>query len=141
VEALDALLDASAEIEATGAVIGGGTALSDATAFGQWEAARRLIQRGATATLGEAASLGLLDRVQDHLARDHPSPDEITGAFWMACHGSQLAAAQLLHQHGADIHWIGWDDLAPYDAAKRSQAIDVLAWLEQLGARRANPQT
>jgi hypothetical protein len=41
VDVLDALLDAGAEIEATGAVIGDGTPLADAVAFGQWNAARR----------------------------------------------------------------------------------------------------
>jgi hypothetical protein len=140
VEALDALLDAGADIEAPGAVIGGGTALADATAFGQWDAARRLIERGARASLGEAASLGLLERIEDHLSQGQPGAEEITGAFWMACHGSQLAAAQLLRQHGADIDWIGWDGLTPYDAAARSDAADVMTWLDGLGARRNVPQ-
>ena len=40
VDVLDALLDNGANIEATGAVIGGGTALADAVAFGQWQAAK-----------------------------------------------------------------------------------------------------
>ncbi len=40
VAVLDALLDAGADIEAPGAVIGGGTPLADAAAFGQWKAAR-----------------------------------------------------------------------------------------------------
>jgi 3-Oxoacyl-[acyl-carrier-protein (ACP)] synthase III C terminal/Ankyrin repeat len=48
VPVLDALLDAGADIDAPGAVIGGGAPLSDATAFGQWNAARRLVERGAT---------------------------------------------------------------------------------------------
>jgi hypothetical protein len=47
VDVLDALLDAGADIEAPGAVIGGGTPISDATAFGQWDAVRRLLERGA----------------------------------------------------------------------------------------------
>lgn len=34
----DVLLDAGADIEADGAVIAGGTAMADATAFGNWEA-------------------------------------------------------------------------------------------------------
>ena len=63
VAVLDALLDAGADIEAPGAVIGGGTPMADATAFGQWHAARRLLERGARTTLWEAAALGLLDRV------------------------------------------------------------------------------
>ncbi len=69
VEVLDALLDAGAEIDANGAVIAGGTPLADATAFGQWHAARRLVERGAHAGLWEAATLGLLDRVQRGLRR------------------------------------------------------------------------
>ena len=44
VDALDALLDAGADIEADGAVIAGGTPLADAVAFGQWKAAQRLLQ-------------------------------------------------------------------------------------------------
>src|SRR5262245_15012956 len=42
VAVLDALLDRGADIESPGAVIGGGTPLADATAFGQWNTARRL---------------------------------------------------------------------------------------------------
>jgi ankyrin repeat protein len=58
VKVLDALLDAGADIEAPGAVIAGGTPLADATAFGQWNAARRLVERGAHTPLREAAALG-----------------------------------------------------------------------------------
>jgi hypothetical protein len=40
-----------AEIDAPAAVIGGGTPLDEATALAQWQAARRLVERGAkTAT-------------------------------------------------------------------------------------------
>ena len=46
VEVLAALLDAGADIEAPGGVIGGGTPLADARAFGQWQAAHRLVARG-----------------------------------------------------------------------------------------------
>src|SRR5437870_11608318 len=68
VAVLDTLLDAGADIEAPGSVIGGGTPLSDAVAFGQWQAARRLVERGARTTLWQAAALGLLDRIQEHFA-------------------------------------------------------------------------
>jgi hypothetical protein len=43
-----------------GAVIGGGAPLADAVAFGQWQAARRLVERGARTTLWQAAALGLM---------------------------------------------------------------------------------
>ena len=68
IEALDALLDAGADIEADGAVIGGGTPMADAVAFGQWAAARRLLERGARTNLWQAAALGLADRVREELA-------------------------------------------------------------------------
>src|SRR5580704_15088714 len=84
VAVLDALLDHGANIEARGGVIGGGTPLSDAVAFGQWKAARRLIERGARASLWEAAALGLMDRVE---ACGDATAEEITNAFWCACHG------------------------------------------------------
>ena len=47
VDALDALLDGGANIESPGAVFTNGTAMSDAVIFAQWNAARRLLDRGA----------------------------------------------------------------------------------------------
>ena len=63
VAVLDVLLDAGAEIEAAGGVIGGGAPLADAVAFGQWQAARRLVERGAKVNLWQAAALGMADRL------------------------------------------------------------------------------
>src|SRR5882672_5439793 len=78
VAVLDALLDAGADIEAPGAVIGGGTPLADAVAFRQWKAARRLVERGAQTTLAHAAALGLMERVESHFSGDAlPAPDEV----------------------------------------------------------------
>jgi len=74
VGAIDVLLDHGANIEARGSVIGGGTAMSDAVAFGQWQAARRLLERGAQTTLWQAAALGLMDRVDECFKAVPPSP-------------------------------------------------------------------
>ncbi|HEY0641177.1 MAG TPA: ankyrin repeat domain-containing protein [Pseudonocardiaceae bacterium] len=135
VAAVDALLDAGADIEAPGAVIAGGTPLADATAFGQWRAAARLVERGATADLFAAAALGLMDRLGELLgATPPPAREEITGCFWGACHGGRLAAARLLLAAGADLNWIGWDHLTPLDAARRAQASELAAWLLARGA-------
>jgi ankyrin repeat protein len=138
VSVLDALLDHGANIEAPGAVIAGGTPLADAVAFAQWKAARRLIERGAQANLWQAAALGLMDRVEEYVTAD-PSPptEEITKAFWLACHGGQLTAAEYLLARGADIDWVGYDELTPLDAARRSEAADVVVWLESRGAKSA----
>ena len=119
---LDALLDAGADIEARGAVIGGGTALDDAWAFGQWNAARRLVERGASATLLAAAALGL------PLEAD----GDVTQAFWAACHGGQREAAEALLARGADPHWVGWDNLTPEQAARRAGATELADWVAQL---------
>jgi ankyrin repeat protein len=140
VEVLDALLDAGADIEATGAVIGGGTPMADATAFGQWNAARRLVERGARTTLWEAAALGLIDRLEASVTGDPPpSPDDVTHAFWSACHGGQRPAAEFLLGRGADMNWIStWDELTPLDAAARSEATDLVEWLRARGGKSAD---
>ena len=64
-----------------------------------------------------------------------PTTTEITEAFWGACHGGQLATAQHLLTHGADMNWVGWDNLTPLGAAERSTAEDVVAWLTRLGGQ------
>ncbi len=139
VAVLDALLDAGADIEARGAVIGGGTAMADATAFGQWKAARRLLERGASTTLFEAAALGALDRVEAHCTTEPPpSKEDVTGALWGACHGGQREVAEYLLDRGADINWVGWDDLTPLDTALRSEASAVVDWLRNRGGRSAS---
>ena len=136
IEALAALLDADADIEAPGAVIGGGTAMADACAFGQWRAAQLLVVRGARTTLFEAAALGLSDRLEAAFASDAPpSPGDVNLAFWGACHGGRRITAEYLHARGADINWLPpWEPLAPLDAALRAGNDDLVAWLRSLGA-------
>jgi ankyrin repeat protein len=136
VAVLDALIDAGAAIDVSGAVIAGGAPLEDAVAFGQWNAARRLVERGATVTFREAAALGLMDALNEHL----PAADahEISMAFWYACHGGQRGTAELLLDRGAELDWIApWDGLTPLDAAVRSKARDVGDWLRTRGAHTA----
>jgi hypothetical protein len=140
VEVLDALLDAGAEIDADGGVIAGGTPLADARAFGQWEAAHRLVERGARTTLQDAATLGLVDRLEAYFTSEtRPSPDEIKRAFWGACHGGQQQVAEYLLDRGADLNWIPpWEDLTPLDAAERSNAGELAQWLRRRGAKSAS---
>jgi hypothetical protein len=140
VAVLDALLDAGADIEGPGAVLAGGGPLDDAVGFGQWNAARRLVERGARTELRHAAALGLLDRVRTYFeagTADPPSGPDLTNAFWYACHGGRRNTAQYLLTRGADLNWVGWDDLTPLDAARRAGADPLASWLEQQGARPA----
>ena len=142
VEVLDALLDAGADIEAGGGVIGDGTPLADAVAFGQWLAAARLVERGAEANLWQAAALGLVDRVDAYFSDGRQqSPEDVTEAFWCACHGGQLETAEYLFDHWAELNWVGFDGLTPLDAAVRNGAVEVVEWLRGLGAQSASTAT
>lgn len=135
-EALDALLDAGADIEADGAVIGGGTPIADAVAFGQWAAARRLLERGARTNLWQAAALGLVDRVRDDLAHAAVTRGDLDNALWCAAHGGRRETAELLLARGADPSWVGHDELTAADAAERSNAPELAAWLRRQAANR-----
>lgn len=139
VDVLDALLDAGADIEAPGAVIAGGTPLADATWFAQWNAARRLVERGARTNYFADASLGLIHGLHDYFDQaTAPDPDQLGDAFWAACHGGQLEAAEYLLDRGASVNRLpGWERLTPLDAAARSGAQEVITWLHGHGARSA----
>ncbi len=134
-EAVDTLLDLTADIEADGGVIGGGTPLADAVAFGQWEAARRLVERGARVNLWQAAALGMLQEVESLVRDESPDPDDLANALWCACHGGQRATAEYLITHGADTSWEGHDGLTARGAAERAGVAELAAWLAESGAR------
>jgi uncharacterized protein len=140
IEALDALLDAGADIEAGGAVIGGGTPMADAVAFGQWATARRLLERGARTNLWQAAALGLADRVRDELAQAAPTREDLDNALWCAAHGGQRETAELLLERGADPRWVGHDELTAAQAAERGKAPELAAWLREQAANRPPEQ-
>lgn len=139
-DALHALLDAGADIDADGGVIAGGTPLQDATAFGQWAAARALVARSARTTPFDLAALGHTDKVLTILnastANATDRQDKLDHAFWSACHGGQLATAQALARHGATINWLpAWENATPLDIAARSAAYPVIQWLHTQRAR------
>jgi uncharacterized protein len=135
---LDALLDGGANIEAPGAVFTGGTPMADAVVFAQWRAARRLLERGATTTIWQAAALGLLDRVRDFCSIDPPPlREQITNALWHACSGGQRPTAEYLLERGADLNWVGHDGKTPCDVAQQSGDDNLIQWLRARGARRA----
>ena len=125
---IDALLDAGADIEAPGAIYTGGSPMSDAVVFAQWNAARRLLDRGAKTTFWQSAALGLLGNVHSHF-NEEITNEEITNALWHACRGGQLAVAQFLVGRGADMNWIGYDDKTPLQVAEESGNGDLVVWL------------
>ncbi|MFC5289580.1 ankyrin repeat domain-containing protein [Actinokineospora guangxiensis] len=130
VAALDALLDAGADIEAPGSVLGGGPPLKNAVGFRQWAAAGRLVERGAAVDLEDAAALGMVERVGELLVGAGQS--ELGAALWFACHGGRGAVARVLVERGADVGWVApWDGSTPVDAAAGSE--ELVGWLRGRG--------
>ncbi len=135
---IDALLDAGADIEHEGSSINGGSPLSSAIGYGQWAAARRLVERGARTLLWHEAALGLMPAIMRRVeANPSLRPEELSGPFWNACRGGQLAAAQYLLAHGADLNWPApWSGQTPLDAAEQTARSDVVSWLLEKSAGR-----
>ena len=151
VDAIDALLDAGADIDAPGAVICGGTPLTDAVVFSQWDAAQRLVALGAAIDVWHAAAMGDLDIVKTmfddtgNLHADLPRlPNTkdwtdralLNGAFWMACR-RDLATARYLHERGAEINIVLYTGETALDLARHGGQNDIEAWLLSLGAKTA----
>ena len=135
----DALIDAGADLETPGGSIG--TPLDNAIGYGCWHVARRLVERGARVDkLWHAAALGLMSRVEELIASD-PGPEEISAAFWQACHGGQRRAAEYLLRHGANINTtVEYAHGTALDAATGPDTRrDLLAtWLREQGAQPSN---
>jgi uncharacterized protein len=135
VAAVDALLDAGADIEADGAVHTGGAPLSDAVVFAQWNAARRLVERGAAMTVWQAAALGHADEVERQLDDGAAGERDVDNACWHACRAGELRTVQTLVARGADIDWLGYDHLTSRQAGEASGADDLIAWLRTTSTR------
>jgi uncharacterized protein len=136
VELIDALLDAGADIEHPGSSISGGPPADSALGYAQWQALRRLHERGAAMNLSRSAALGLMPMVTE-LAAATPPPDgeELAVAFWNACRAGQLETARYLAGRGADINWRApWSGQTPLDAARDKHERTVVAWLTESGA-------
>ena len=97
------LIDGGARLDTPGGSIG--TPLDNAIGYGCWHVARLLAERGAPVdALWHAAALGMLSRLDELLAAPRaPAQVEIDQAFYHACQGGQLRAAQRLVAAGADV--------------------------------------
>jgi uncharacterized protein len=128
----DALISRGADLETPGGSIG--TPLDNAIGYGCWNVARLLVQRGAQVEkLWHAAALGIMPRVEELLAAaPPPSPDDITEAFWQACHGGQRRTAERLLASGADLNGTpGYSDQTAAEVAAEpdTQRENLLTWL------------
>jgi len=142
VEVAAALIEGGADLETPGGSIG--TPLDNAIGYGCWHVARLLVERGAPVdALWHAAALGMLTRLDELLAATSPTDEELSGAFWQACHGGQRRAAERLMSFGGpDIN--SAPDYAngqtPLSVATSPDTRrDTLAtWLQERGATRGD---
>jgi ankyrin repeat protein len=147
VEVARTLIDGGADIEATGASIAGGSPLDDAVGYSCWRVARLLVDRGARVDrLWQAAALGMIARAEELLASAPHSQQDLTDAFWMACHGGQRRMAEYLLARGADLNgrpsWGG--DSTPRDVAEfpgDTGREALVTWLRDMGAKKAQEAT
>jgi ankyrin repeat protein len=129
----EALVNGGGDIEAPGGSIG--SPLDNAVGYGCWNVARLLVRHGARVSkLWHAAALGLTPQVEELLtASPAPSPDDITEAFWQACHGGQRRTAERLLANGADPQASpGYSDQTPVQiaAALGTQRENLVTWLQ-----------
>jgi hypothetical protein len=72
-------------------------------------------------------------RVEELLATTPPpSPEDITEAFWQACHGGQRRTAERLLASGADLNGTpGYSDQAAAEVAAEldTQRENLISWL------------
>jgi ankyrin repeat protein len=126
---IDALLDAGADIEHQGSSIAGGPPIQSALGYGQWNAVRRLYERGAEAAFSHWVVLGLVERAKAALDAGGLESDELDGALWHACRRGDLVMARLLVDAGADPgRPAPWSNETPVDIAQPHLA----PWLASL---------
>jgi ankyrin repeat protein len=144
-EVAKALIAGGADIEAPGASIAGGPPLDDAVGYGCWQVARLLVERGARVNrLWQAAALGMVTRAEELIAATTPTGQELTDAFWQACHGSQRRMAEYLLALGADLNGTpSWGTDTPLDVAESVSTGHeaLLSWLREQGAKHATEPT
>jgi uncharacterized protein len=140
VDVADILISAGANVNAAGGSLG--TPLENAIGYGCWHMASRLVDAGATVNkLWHAAALGHLPRL-DLLLTTEPTPtaDDVNEAFWQACHGGQLRAAQRLLERGPDLNYHpGYSANPPIEIAAQvdTRRQQLVEWLHAHGAQPA----
>ena len=135
------MIEGGANIEAAGASIAGGSPLDDAVGYGCWQVARLLVDRGARVDrLWQAAALGIRTRLDELIAAEAPTTQDLTDAFWQACHGGQRRIAEHLLALGAELNGTpSWaDSSTPLDAADSlgTGRETLITWLKEQGAKK-----
>jgi uncharacterized protein len=98
-----------------------------------------LVQRGTRVDrLGHAAALGLVARLEELLSVEpSPAAEEISHAFFQACHGGQRRTAEHLLARGADVNFVpDYAKTTPLAAATglETRRETLATWLRDHGA-------
>jgi len=156
-EIAELLIAAGADIELQ--TSWGATALEWAATLGSKDVGRVLLERGARGlNLFTAAGLGMPDVVEAYFANGRPGPeagrgprkgeeaanippdsavmigDAVSDAFYIACRNGELAIAQFLLAHGAQIDAKGYFGATGLHWAAINGHAEVVRWLLDNGA-------
>lgn len=150
-EAATVLIDNGADVNALGAVIGGGPPLFDAVIFDKWKVAELLVEKGAIYQVWIVAGMGDFGRVKSFFREDGSFdfekgriegleiPDDfqfhVNMAFLFSCWKGRLEIAKWLHQWKPDINFVSPVNTTPLDDSIRGNHKDVEVWLKTLGAK------
>ncbi len=146
-DAATALLAAGADVDALGGIFGGCTPYEEAIIFEQYDAARLLLDHGATNYLPGAAALGQTDDIDGYFGADGlvaveanmlphwltPPPAQVVldRAFQFACRGGHLEVATKLHARGADLHAKTPTGTTVVDEARDNGQEHIVGWLQE----------
>lgn len=148
VDAVNALLDAGADVDVLGGVFDGCTPFEEAIIFEKFDAAHVLLAHGAKLHLPGAAALGLAERVADffeadgslneqlsqrpHQEQPPPPQDVLDRAFQFACRSGQLEIAKDLLGRGADPSATSPANTTALEWAVENEHHEVARWLNAL---------
>lgn len=146
--AVGALLDAGAVVDALGGIFGGCTPYEEAIIFEKYDAARLLLEHGATDYLPGAAALGDAHLVDSYFDADGnvrtdvgvlpnwdplPTPQVVLDrAFQFACRAGHLAISKLLLDRGADPTAITPANTSALDEASENGHSHIVEWLRSI---------
>ena len=146
VDAATALLSAGADVDALGGIFGGCAPYEEAIIFEQYDAARLLLEHGATNYLPGAAALGQSDDIDDYFDADglvdveaNMLPHWLTApraqvlldrAFQFACRAGHLTIATKLLARGDDPHAKTPRDTTAAHEAQDNGHEHVVRWLQ-----------
>jgi len=146
VDATRALIAAGAIIDAPGGIFDGCFPFEESIIFQKYDAARVLLEHGATPYLPGAAALGQMEEVESYFDADGildlektwlsnwnmpRQPQHVLDrAFQFACRAGHLEIAQFVLERGADPNAISPADTTARDMATDNSHEHVVEWLD-----------